>query len=84
MSHRLTIKGQVTVPKNVRDFLGLTSGDSAIEFSIEDDGSVRITKARAQKPRAVATTANNSSFGRPTVNHCDRILALLSGCALAA
>lgn len=84
MSNRLTIKGQVTVPKNIRDFLGLTSGDSAIEFLIDDDGTVRIAKARIQKPRAAATTANEAKFGRPAVNHCDRILALLSGCALAA
>ncbi len=84
MSNRLTIKGQVTVPKNVRDFLGLTAGDSAVEFSIGDDGTVRITKAQAAKPRAVTATANDASFVRPAVNHCDRILALLSGCALAA
>lgn len=32
MSQRLTIKGQVTVPKNIRDFLGLTSGSSAVEI----------------------------------------------------
>ena len=41
MSNRLTIKGQVTVPKEVRDFLGLTSGASSVEFSIDEDGSVR-------------------------------------------
>lgn len=83
MSNRLTIKGQVTIPKEVRDFLGLTAGNSAIEFSIDPDGSVRITKAQSVAPRAAAPDAS-VDLSRPAVNHCDRILALLSGCALAA
>ena len=45
MSNRLTIKGQVTIPKNVRDFLGLTMGSSAVEFYIDADGSVKVRKA---------------------------------------
>ena len=52
MSQRLTIKGQVTVPKNIRDFLGLTSGSSAVEFIIDEDGSVRVQKAQVQIGRA--------------------------------
>ena len=40
MSNRLTIKGQVTIPKAVRDFLGLQEGGSSVEFTINDDGSV--------------------------------------------
>ena len=51
MSQRLTIKGQVTVPKNIRDFLGLTSGSSAVEFIIDEDGSVRVQKAQVRKAR---------------------------------
>ena len=39
MSNRLTIKGQVTIPKAVRDFLGLQEGGSSVEFTINDDGS---------------------------------------------
>ena len=45
MANRLTIKGQVTVPKEIRDFLHLKSGGSAIEFEIEEDGRVCIRKA---------------------------------------
>ena len=40
MSHRLTIKGQVTIPKEIRDFLGLEEGCSCVEFVVEADGSV--------------------------------------------
>jgi AbrB family looped-hinge helix DNA binding protein len=36
---RITSKGQVTVPKAVRDALGVEPGDR-IAFRIEDDGSV--------------------------------------------
>ena len=32
MSNRLTIKGQVTIPKEIRDFLGLQEGNSSVEF----------------------------------------------------
>ena len=59
MANRLTIKGQVTVPKEIRDFLQLTSGSSAVEFWIGEDGSVRVRKAEpsrraANQPRSAA------------------------------
>lgn len=78
MSNRLTIKGQVTVPKNVREFLGLTAGASAVEFSIDPDGAVRVRKA-AVKPRKSAAVPDNVLRPGP-INRCDQILALLSGC----
>jgi AbrB family looped-hinge helix DNA binding protein len=37
----ITAKGQTTVPKEVRDHLGLKPGDQ-IEFVIQPDGSVRV------------------------------------------
>lgn len=77
MSNRLTIKGQVTIPKNVRDFLGLTAGASAIDFSIDDDGTVRISKAAVVKPRGAVRTA--PAAPSRDYSACDRVLALLSG-----
>lgn len=50
--HRLTIKGQVTIPKEVRDFLGLREGASRVEFVINADGSVSVKKA-SEGERAV-------------------------------
>jgi AbrB family looped-hinge helix DNA binding protein len=44
MGHLLTIKGQVTIPKPVRDHLGLTPG-SEVEFVVEADGHVRVRRA---------------------------------------
>lgn len=78
MSNRLTIKGQVTIPKNVRDFLGLTAGASAIDFSIDDDGTVRIRKADIVKPRGPVRAAATAERSRD-YSACDRVLALLSG-----
>lgn len=81
MSNRLTIKGQVTIPKDVREFLGLTMGTSAVEFFIAEDGTVQVRKA--QTPGRVSATGREAvkicRTPRPTVSHCDRVLALLSG-----
>lgn len=79
MSQRLTIKGQVTVPKNVRDFLGLTSGSSAVEFIIDEDGSVRVQKAQVREVRRPGVQASSAS-GVVGSDRCTRILGLLSGC----
>ena len=37
----ITSKGQVTIPKEIRDALGLDAG-TKVEFVLEDDGSVRV------------------------------------------
>lgn len=47
----LTSKGQVTIPKDIRDALGLQPG-AAVRFEIEADGSARIVSAeRAEAAR---------------------------------
>jgi AbrB family looped-hinge helix DNA binding protein len=35
MATTITVKGQVTIPKHIRDALGLTPG-SRVEFTVED------------------------------------------------
>ena len=74
MSNRLTIKGQVTIPKEIRDFLGLTEGASAVNFEIADDGSVRVTRAQSLPGQKTLRTSRPGS-----VAPCDRILGLLAG-----
>jgi len=37
----ITSKGQVTIPKQIRDELGLTAG-TELEFIIGDDGTIRV------------------------------------------
>lgn len=68
MSNQLTIKGQVTIPKEIRDHLGLQSGRSAVEFVISKDGSVYLE--RAQSKHAVSDA--NPEF-------CKHLLGLLAG-----
>jgi antitoxin PrlF len=51
MSTSVTSKGQVTIPKKVRDFLGLRPG-SAVEFVVSDEGHVTLRPAgrRSRRP----------------------------------
>lgn len=52
MSTTLTVKGQVTIPKNLRDHLGLRPGDQ-IDFEFLDDLSIRLRPVR--KPTRKST-----------------------------
>ena len=46
MSTTVTSKGQATIPKPVRDRLGIIAGD-AVTFELEPDGRVVLRKANA-------------------------------------
>ena len=39
----VTSKGQVTIPREIREFLGVNEG-SRLEFTLERDGTVRMRK----------------------------------------
>jgi len=58
MGTTLTSKGQVTIPKPIREYLGLDAGDE-VEFEFADDGSVRVRGTG--KP---AGKARRNKFGR--------------------
>lgn len=55
---KVTSKGQTTVPKEVRDFLGLAEG-TQMEWVLDDDGRA-IVKARTQRAADLA-----GILGRP-------------------
>lgn len=56
-AYKLTSKGQVTIPKAIRDALGLDPGD-AVEFEIGEDGKVQLRRAfDAQAFRRAAEAA---------------------------
>lgn len=46
MSTTLTIKGQVTIPKHIRDALGLSPG-TQLDFAVNGQGEVVLHKAKA-------------------------------------
>ena len=50
MTSTLTSKGQVTVPKKIRDYLGLQPG-SAVAFSLGPNGEVIVQPAKAKLSR---------------------------------
>lgn len=51
MATTVTSKGQVTIPKPVRDRLGIEPG-SAVEFELAPDGRVVLVKVEAEHPRS--------------------------------
>jgi AbrB family looped-hinge helix DNA binding protein len=50
MSTTLSIKGQVTIPKQIRDALGLKPG-MPVDFAVNQDGEVVIHKADVSSKR---------------------------------
>ncbi len=49
MGNALTVEGLVTIPKRVRDALGLKPGDE-VEFVVESGGSVVLRRAGFPRP----------------------------------
>lgn len=47
MGNTLTVKGQVTIPKRVRNALGLKPGDE-VDFVLDDSGKVVVQRAGAE------------------------------------
>lgn len=45
----VTVKGQVTIPKPIRDALGIGPG-SLVEFAMNQDGQIVLRKVDADKP----------------------------------
>ena len=75
MATTVTSKGQVTIPKPVRDHLGIGPG-SQIAFRCADDGSIILEKADGTKqPSRFAKVIGSAGPGLFT----DEIMALLRG-----
>ena len=49
MSNKITSGGRITIPKAIRDHMGLTPGDK-VEFEIIDDRVLMIAKVRTDPP----------------------------------
>jgi len=71
---KLTIKGQVTIPKRLRDHLGLKPG-SDIDFELTDDGRVFL-KTQEEAPQSrFARLRGSAKLGMTT----DELMALTRG-----
>jgi AbrB family looped-hinge helix DNA binding protein len=73
MATTVTSKGQVTVPKPVRERLGIVPG-SKVEFELAEDGRVVLTKVDAQRPISRFEKLRGIAGPGPTT---DEIMALL-------
>lgn len=80
MGTTLTSKGQVTIPKQVRDALDLGPG-SEVEFAVNHDGEVVLVKAgphKAGKRRARRGDRFEAARGKAQVKwRSDELMALL-------
>ena len=74
MSNNVTSKGQVTIPKAVRDHLGITAG-TAVDFDLKD-GEVVLRKAdRERTLQRFEKMRGRYDFGMST----DQLMTLLRG-----
>lgn len=75
MATRVTAKGQVTIPKPVRDLLGIVPG-SKVEFRRAADGSIVLMRADTRQPASRFTRLRgHAGKGLDT----DAIMALTRG-----
>ncbi len=75
---RITSKGQVTIPVEIRERLGLLP-DSEVEFTVEGK-AVRITRARGRRKRGRGRSIVEHLKGKATRRMTtDQIIALTRG-----
>ncbi|MER9754808.1 AbrB/MazE/SpoVT family DNA-binding domain-containing protein [Mesorhizobium sp. M0166] len=75
MTTKVTAKGQVTIPKPVRELLGIVPG-SRVDFRRADDGNVVITRSDKKQPASrFAKLRGHAGTGLDT----DAIMALTRG-----
>lgn len=77
MATRVTSKGQVTIPKSVRDALGLRPGAS-VDFILNDAGRFELQPVRASRRKTQGRFAALRGIGKLKMT-TDEILALTRG-----
>jgi AbrB family looped-hinge helix DNA binding protein len=65
MTSTISSKGQVTVPKDVRDRLGLRTG-TVVEFEVTETG-VLLRKGTRASGRSTASAAFSGAAAAPTI-----------------
>jgi AbrB family looped-hinge helix DNA binding protein len=75
MGSRVTRKGQVTIPKRVREYLGIAPG-STVEFEVAPDGRIVLVKQGAKPEPSRFERVRGTATVKMTT---DEIMALLRG-----
>lgn len=70
----LTSKGQTTIPKEIRDFLGIGSGDK-LDFVVESDGRVILRPANLDV-RQLRGMLKRSGRKAVTLEEVDKAIAV--------
>jgi antitoxin PrlF len=79
MAHQVTVKGQVTIPKLVRDHLGIRPG-SEVEFEVGLNGEVVLRRVERGSGRSRLRNRFAAIRGAATARlRTDQILALTRG-----
>ena len=71
---KITTKGQVTIPRRLRDFLGLKPG-SEVDFELAEDGRVFLKTRKQARESRFARLRGSAKLGMTT----DEIMALTRG-----
>ena len=71
---RMTAKGQVTIPKRLRDHLGLKPG-SVVDFEFADNGEVVVRAKEQQRRGRFDALRGSAKFGMTR----DELMRLLRG-----
>ena len=72
----ITVKGQVTVPKQIRDALGLTPG-SRVDFDLDERGRVILQRADATRQRKQGDRFEAARGKADIAWRTDELMALL-------
>lgn len=70
----MTSKGQVTLPKTVREFLGIDAGDQ-VEFALEPDGTVRLRRM-SRSIRSLAGLLHRPGMKPASIHEMDDAVGL--------
>lgn len=73
MATTVTTKGQVTIPKRVREYLGIAPG-TAVDFSVTGDGQVVLRRADGTKPVSRFDRARGMAGPGPSTDEIMRLL----------
>lgn len=81
MATTVTQKGQVTIPKPVRDYLGIGPG-SRVQFVVGADGKVRVMREDEPSPRLESADATHLARWRGVLKDgisTDEFMRLMRG-----